>query len=90
MVPLVILFLYTQLLQQCQSLHFFSGLLSGIFILFKRLYYITLFGQFAIILGALLSVGYNIIAFLLVGLPILVLSLISLFLLSVSKKEFIN
>ena len=67
---------------------FFMGLFGGLSIIYKKFYNIALNMHFVIIILALLTVINHICAFVFLGVPILTMTLISLFLLSYSKKDF--
>lgn len=68
---------------------FFMGLFGGLSIIYKKFYNIALNMHFVIIILALLTIVNHIGAFLFLGVPILTMTLISLFLLSYSKKDFV-
>ena len=67
---------------------FFMGILSGVSIIYKKSYNIAFNMQFIMIISALLTVLNHIAIFLVLGVPILTMMVISLFMLSFSKKDF--
>jgi len=69
---------------------FFSGLFGGILILFKRFYSFAIMSIAFLIVVALLSIGLHILTFLFLGIPILVLSILSSITLNLAKKDFIS
>jgi hypothetical protein len=69
---------------------FFSGLFSGIFLLYRRFFSIVMSAHVMVIIVGLLTVGYSFPALFLLGVPILTMGIISIFLLNYAKKDFIS
>jgi len=69
---------------------FAYGLISGILMLVRKLFSLTMIGQVSIIGAAILLVSVEFWFFLLLGIPILVLASISVVFASISRDEFIS
>lgn len=69
---------------------FVFGLISGILILIKKLYSLTLIGQIFIIIAAIMLLTVEFWFFILLGIPILVMTILSIVFTSISQKEFVS
>jgi len=67
---------------------FIFGLISGILILLRKLYSLTLIGQIFIMLASLMLLTVEFWFFILLGLPILVMTIISIVFTSIYQNEF--
>jgi len=69
---------------------FFLGLISGILILLRKLHSLTLFGIVGMMGAAILLVIVQWWFFVLLGVPILVLTILSMVFTAISKSEFVS
>jgi hypothetical protein len=69
---------------------FAFGLVSGILILIRRLYSLTLLGQIFMIIAAIMLLSVEFWFFILFGVPILVLTILGIVFASFSQNEFIT
>lgn len=69
---------------------FIIGLASGILILIRKLYNLTLIGQIAIIVAAIMLLTVEFWFFLLLGVPIIVMIVLSIVFTSISKNDFLS
>jgi hypothetical protein len=69
---------------------FALGLVSGVLILMKRLFSVAINGLLMITLLSFLSIAVNIWCFILIGIPIVILSTLGLVFASISREMFVS
>ncbi|HEC82114.1 MAG TPA: hypothetical protein ENI42_06825 [Thermoplasmatales archaeon] len=71
-----------------QFFGFFFGLTSGIFILLRKMFPLVILGLATLMSAAALLAALNIFVFIILGVPMLVMSIVSMVFTCIQKKEF--